>query len=86
MKGYENVPEDLMSKKNLAMLESKKSEIQALAESSDGRKVKEILDKNGSIEKALADGDMNAVKSAITGILNTDSGARLAKQLSELLK
>ena len=44
------------------------------------------VDKNGSIEKALEAGDMNAVKSAITGILNTESGARLAKQLSELLK
>ena len=86
MNGYENVPKDLLSPGNRAKLESKKGEIMAIAESSDGKKVKEILDKNGSIEKALEAGDMNAVKSAITGILNTESGARLAKQLSDLLK
>lgn len=67
-------------------LSSKKGELEKLANSADGQKVKSMMDPDGRIQSAYEKGDMEAVRRAVTDILKTDEGARLAKQLSDLLK
>lgn len=65
-------------------LAGKKGDIERLASSSDGQKVKAMLQGNG-IENALERGDMNAVKSTLTNVLKTDEGARLMNALQNML-
>ena len=67
-------------------LNEKRGEIQQLADSDDGRKVKSMLDENGSLQAAVEKGDVGALKNVLSQVLNTDEGARLAKRLSELMK
>ena len=67
-------------------LSSKKDELEKLANSAEGQKVKAMMDPDGSIQAAYEKGDMESVRRAVTGILKTEEGARLAKQLSDLFK
>ncbi len=62
----------------------KRSEIERLASSSDGESVKAMLDSAG-FEDAVRRGDTNALRDALSGIIKTDSGARLVKNLQELM-
>lgn len=64
----------------------KQNEIEKLAGTSDGKKVLNMLNSNANISDALKNGDTDAIKNAISGILNTKEGANLAKQLSDLMK
>lgn len=83
---FENLAGSFLSGESGKKIGAKKSEIERLANTPDGKRVKEMLEQNGSIEKALADGDIETIKSAITSIMSTQSGARLAKQLGDLMK
>ncbi|MGE4485278.1 MAG: hypothetical protein AB7C97_09245 [Oscillospiraceae bacterium] len=67
-------------------LSSKKDELEKLANSADGQKVKSMMDPGGRIQSAYEQGDMETVRRAVTDIMKTEEGARLAKQLSDLLK
>ena len=87
MKGsFEQEASDLLSGENGKKINARKNDIQRIADSSDGKKVKEMLDQNFDLEGALARGDIGAVKSAIETIMSTDAGARLAKNLGDILK
>ncbi len=87
MKGsFEQAASDLLSGENGKKINARKNDIQRIADSSDGKKVKEMLDQNFDLEGALARGDIGAVKSAIETIMSTDAGARLAKNLGDILK
>ena len=87
MKGsFEQAASDLLSGENGKKINARKYDIQRIADSSDGKKVKEMLDQNFDLEGALARGDIGAVKSAIETIMSTDAGARLAKNLGDILK
>lgn len=83
---FQQAANDLLSGKNGEKINARKNDIQRIAESADGLKVKEMLSKNFDLEGALERGDMESVKSAITSIMSTDSGARLAKSLGDILK
>ena len=67
-------------------IEKKKKEIENLASSADGQKVKSMLEGRGDLERALEKGDMETIRRAIGSIMNTDSGARLIKNLGDLMK
>ena len=83
---YDELTGQLLSGEGGAKLNAKKGQLQDLANSADGKNVKAMLEKNGSLETALKKGDMETVKSAVSGILQTESGARLAAQLRDLMK
>ena len=83
---FDNIAGEFLSGKNGAKISAKKNQIENLAASADGQKVKAMLEQNGSIEEALSRGDMAAVKSAIVGIMKTESGARLIKNLGDIMK
>ena len=75
---------EFMSSDSGKKLAGKKGDIERLAASSDGQKVKEMLQENG-IEKALERGDMSAVKDTLQSILKTDEGARMMSSLQNML-
>ena len=67
-------------------LMDKKDDIARIAGSADGQRVKSMLEKSGSLDKAINSGDTAAVQAAIKSILSTKEGARLAQQLKDLMK
>jgi hypothetical protein len=77
--------EALLDAADARRLTEKKDELERLANSTDGRRVRDKLDGAG-IAKAFEQGDMQTVTGAISGILETPEGARLAQALRELMK
>ena len=62
------------------------TELQRLADSKDGQKVKAMLEGSGALDSAINSGDTEALKTALGGILKTKEGQRLAQQLSALIQ
>lgn len=75
---------DFMSSADGRRLAGKKGDIERLAFSSDGQRVKAMLQNNG-IENALERGDMDAVKSTLSDVLKTSEGTRLMSALQNML-
>ena len=75
---------EFMSSESGKRLAGKRGDIERLAASSDGQKIKAMLQENG-IETALERGDTDAVKSALGNILKTDEGARMMSALQNML-
>ncbi len=65
-------------------LAGKRGQIEKLASSADGERVKTILEKGG-FEDAVRRGDAGAMKDAITRAMKTESGARLMRSLKDLM-
>ena len=80
-----NAADRFMSTPEGKKLAGKKGQLEKLASSRDGQAVKSIL-RGRNIEEAVKKGDTEAIKSALSEILKTDAGARLASQLQELMK
>lgn len=83
---FENLVGEFLSGPGGEKIGANKNKLQKLATSEDGKKVKEMLEKNGPIDEAIASGNMDAIKSAISDVMKTESGARLIKQLGEIIK
>lgn len=66
-------------------ISNKKDDIQRIASSKDGETVKNMLEKSG-FEDAFRRGDTKALRDAVAGVINTDSGARLVASLKEMMK
>ena len=62
----------------------KKGEIERLAASRDGERVKAQLQNRG-FEEAVKSGDTEAMKNAISSVLKTEEGARLMRQLQNMM-
>lgn len=70
-----------------AKLAGKESEINRLADSSDGQKVKNMLDNCGiNVAEAFEKGNTAALKSALEQILRTEEGGRVMNELSKMIK
>jgi len=68
-------------------LAGKEGDINQLLNSSDGRKIKSMVSRDaGALKKAVADGDTEKLQSTLSSILSTEEGARLAKQLKDMMK
>ena len=86
-KKIDHIPEGLLNSDAGRKLSAKKSELEQLANSADGQKLRQMLDgREQSLKSAMDTGDTAALKSALQEILKTDEGARLAGQLSKLMK
>ncbi|MDR0904770.1 MAG: hypothetical protein LBN00_01120 [Oscillospiraceae bacterium] len=68
-----------------AKIAAKRPELEKLANSTDGKRVKELLG-GDKIEQAAKRGDIAAIAAALQTALKTEEGARLANQLRELMK
>lgn len=77
--------ENFLAPNQSEILKNRQSDIQKLAESSDGAKVSSMLNESGAAS-ALERGDTTALKNALENILKTDEGSRLYKQLSDMFK
>ena len=65
----------------------KKDEVNKLLDSSDGQKVKQMLERgDADLLGAVRKGDMDTLKTALAGILKTQEGARLADQIMKMMK
>lgn len=85
--GFQNTANKFLNTKDAQRLAQKKEEIEKLANSSDGQKIKEMLNASGqNLQGAIEKGDINTLRSAVSDILKTDAGARLYKQLSDMMK
>jgi len=83
---FKKCAENLLNSESGGQVRRKKTEIQELANSPDGMKIKTMLDRNGALSDAVESGDITALKDVLSRVLSTDEGARLAKKLSELMK
>lgn len=70
-----------------AKLSDKQTELNQLLESPDGQTVKKILSgEEGAVMAAIESGDISTLKAKLSEILKTEEGARLAAQLSQMMK
>ena len=83
---FDKAAQSIFNDTDVQKLSGKKDALQQLANSADGQKVKALLDQNGSLQSAMEQGDMEALKSAVSGILKTEAGANLARQINEMMK
>lgn len=83
---YQKLAGSLMGGNNAEELEKNAEAIQRLAKSEDGQKVKNLIGDERKLASALENGDTEALKNMVNTILSTAEGARLAEQLSGLLK
>ena len=58
-------------------------EIQALADSADGKKLGQMIDA-GAVEKAVRSGDSAALQQILQSVLRTEEGRRLAESLRKM--
>ena len=61
------------------------SELEKLAGSSDGQHVKAMLETT-NLSAAMENGDTEAMRKALTGILGTSEGRRLFEKINDMLK
>ena len=66
-------------------INSHASDLEKLADSSDGQRVKAMLDAS-NMSAAMENGDSEAVRKALAGILGTSEGQRLFGKINEMLK
>ena len=77
---------DLFNSSQAAEIAKHEKELRELANTHDGMKVMSLLQKDEGIQSAVSSGDLEALSSAMSTILQTEEGKRLAKQLSEMFK
>ncbi len=82
---YEKLASELMSKNGFENLAANADALKKLADSPDGRKIKNIVGDQKKVTDALAKGDTSALKDIVQSVLSTEEGARLAEQLKNML-
>lgn len=65
--------------------DGKSARVKALAESADGQRLEELVDRD-ALERAARAGDTKALGAILSEILNTAEGKRLAAGVQELFK
>ena len=83
---WDSKAESLLNTETGQQLIKNKKFIGEIAASGDGQKVKAMIEQNASVSQALASGDVQALGKAISGILKTEEGARLAAQLTSIMQ
>ncbi len=65
--------------------DGKSARVKALAESADGQRLEQLVDRD-ALERAARAGDTKALGAILSEILNTAEGKRLAAGVQELFK
>ena len=63
----------------------KEDQVRAIAQSKDGQKLMQRLDAD-RVERAVQQGDSEALRGILAEVLRTSEGRRIAKQLEETMK
>ena len=63
----------------------KEDQVRAIAQSKDGQKLLQRLDAD-RVERAVQQGDSEALRGILAEVLRTSEGRRIAKQLEETMK
>jgi hypothetical protein len=74
----------LLGEEGSKAVSGKSAELEKLADSPDGQKVKQMLESSGELESAIASSDTDALKKALSNVLKTQEGMRLASQLGSM--
>jgi len=82
---WDNATEAMLNTEAGQQLLKNKKAISEIAASGDGQRVKSMLEQNAAVSSAMESGNMQALSQAISGILKTEEGARLAAQLSSIM-
>lgn len=85
-KDLQSIAEQLMGKDSAGALSANADSIRRLAQSKDGQKVRQLIGDEQKVADAVASGDTEAMKEIVRTVLGTAEGARLARQLTDLLK
>ncbi|NLL38718.1 MAG: hypothetical protein GX254_03910 [Clostridiales bacterium] len=83
---FEKLANEFLSSSKGSRLQNKADEIKKIATSSDGQKVREMMGNTEELKTAMEKGDTETLQKVIKKVMSTEEGARLARQLSELLK
>jgi hypothetical protein len=83
---YEKLAYELMNKNGFDSLAANADALKKLADSPDGRKVKNIIGDQGKMTAALNKGDTAAIQDIVKSVLSTEEGVRLAEQIKICLK
>ena len=81
----ENGAGSLLTEDRARSLQANAGNIQKLAESEDGKKVRKLLGDEKKAARALETGDAAELKQIMERVLSTEEGRRLAGQLKDLL-
>ena len=81
----ENGAGNLLTEEQTQSLKANAGNLQKLAESADGKKVRKLLGDEKKAAKALETGDAAELKQIMERVLSTEEGKRLASQLKDLL-
>ena len=81
----ENGAGNLLTEEQTRSLKANAGNLQKLAESADGKKVRKLLGDEKKAAKALETGDAAELKQIMERVLSTEEGRRLAGQLKDLL-
>lgn len=83
----DKLTEKLMGTSTVEKLASKKGDIKKLADTKDAQEVQKLVEKDSAaITKAMKKGDVASLKGALNNILKTEEGARLVKQINDMMK
>ena len=66
-------------------IRGKELQLKKLADSRDAEKIKEMVD-SAKLQKALDDGDTDALQKTVSSVLQTQEGARLLAQIEQMFK
>jgi len=70
-----------------AKLAGKQAELEKLAESKDGQKVRNMLQNSGvDLAGAIEKGDTSALRLALESILRTEEGGRVVSELTKMME
>ena len=76
---------EFMASENGKKINGSNGKFSKLASSSDGAKVKNMLDRNG-FGKAVQSGDTAAMEKALSDIMRTEEGARMIRTISDMFR
>lgn len=76
---------DLLTEDRARALQANAGSLQKLAESPDGKKVRELLGDEQKAAKALETGNAAELRQIMERVLSTEEGRRLADRLKDLL-
>ncbi len=81
---YTDLARSLLGEAGVQALQRNSEALRDLAQSRDGQKVRSILEQHGSLEQAVTSGDTEAMRKALSSVLQTQEGQKLARQLGQM--
>ncbi len=82
---WERAAEDFMSSEHGKKLSANRVGLEKIANSSEGRKIRSMLEQQ-NIEETIESGDIAALKSALSNVMNTEAGTRLMSEISKIME